>query len=191
MTGLLMWGEILDLGGDYWKQRKAENPSDLNVDHQPLEARDSLDLEQRLVHDTVIGRFLTQDYSQLLLHVDGGGQECRRRRGGLPDDKAGNLAKHVPQLGLCNGARGTVYDIAWAPGASLMQDQPCVIMMEFDKYSGPAFLTTTDGREIVPILRRKAHFPGKNCFDGREIHAAVHFDGFISGLNARNDRTQC
>lgn len=84
-----------------------------------------------------------------------------------PDDKAGNLAKQVPvcigarlmltcnlwqQVGLCNGARGTVYDIGWAPGADPVRDQPCVIMMEFDKYTGPAFLTTTDGRKIVPIL---------------------------------------
>ena len=84
-----------------------------------------------------------------------------------PDDKAGNLAKQIPvcigarlmltsnlwqPVGLCNGARGTVYDIAWAPGADPMQDPPCVIMMEFDKYTGPVFLTTTDGRKIVPIL---------------------------------------
>ncbi|KHO00508.1 ATP-dependent DNA helicase PIF1 [Metarhizium album ARSEF 1941] len=84
-----------------------------------------------------------------------------------PDDKAGNLAKHVPvcigarlmltcnlwqQVGLCNGARGTVYDIGWAPGADPVRDQPCVIMMGFDKYTGPAFLTTADGRKIVPIL---------------------------------------
>ena len=49
-----------------------------------------------------------------------------------PDDKAGNLAKQIPicigsrlmltsnlwqPVGLCNGARGTVYDIGWAPGA--------------------------------------------------------------------------
>ncbi|KGQ02733.1 DNA repair and recombination protein PIF1 [Beauveria bassiana D1-5] len=84
-----------------------------------------------------------------------------------PDDKAGNLAKHVPvcigarlmltcnlwqQVGLCNGARGTVYDMAWAPGANPIRDQPCAIMIEFDKYTGPALLTTTDGRKIVPIL---------------------------------------
>ncbi|KJZ68757.1 hypothetical protein HIM_11855 [Hirsutella minnesotensis 3608] len=80
-----------------------------------------------------------------------------------PDDKAGNLAKQIPvcigarlmltsnlwqPVGLCNGARGTVYDIAWAPGADPMQDPPCVIMMEFDKYTGPVFLTTADGRKI-------------------------------------------
>jgi ATP-dependent exoDNAse (exonuclease V) alpha subunit len=84
-----------------------------------------------------------------------------------PDDKAGNLAKQIPMcigarlmltsnlwqpVGLCNGARGTVYDIGWAPGADPIQDPPCVIMMEFDKYSGPVLLTTPDGRKIVPIL---------------------------------------
>ncbi|KJZ69873.1 hypothetical protein HIM_10728 [Hirsutella minnesotensis 3608] len=37
------------LHGDFWKQRKAENPLHLDVDHQPLEARDSLNPEQRLV----------------------------------------------------------------------------------------------------------------------------------------------
>ncbi|KID81680.1 ATP-dependent DNA helicase PIF1 [Metarhizium guizhouense ARSEF 977] len=68
-----------------------------------------------------------------------------------PDDKAGNHRSRS-LFGLCNGARGTVYDIGWAPGADPVQDPPCVIMMEFDKYSGPVFLTTPDGRKIVPIL---------------------------------------
>ncbi|KAM4061206.1 PIF1-like helicase [Hirsutella rhossiliensis] len=45
------------LTGDYWKQRKAENPMSL----------------ERLVYDTVMDHFLTQHASQLLLHVDGGG----------------------------------------------------------------------------------------------------------------------
>ncbi|KID82373.1 ATP-dependent DNA helicase PIF1 [Metarhizium guizhouense ARSEF 977] len=373
------------LKGDYWKQRKAANRLGLDVDHQPLEARDSLNRDQRLVYDTVMDHFLTQESSQLLLHVDGGGgtgksylinllsahlqaaaagrgtpvwraaptgvagnqisgttlhsllhlpinkdfkplsptdmaqlqkklkdinyliideksmlglrqlswiddrlreafpsrneeffgslnillvgdffqlppvlqkplyydkEVVQRQRGddqkafrtaleelrllqlsveswkllsgrvqaklddqevarfanalrvyttkdrvneynhyhldrlgrpviqvkaknvGLgaaaaPDDKAGNLAKQIPicidarlmltsnlwqPVGLCNGARGTVYDIGWAPGADPVQDPPCVIMMEFDKYSGPVFLTTPDGRKIVPIL---------------------------------------
>ncbi|KAF5128332.1 ATP-dependent DNA helicase pif1 [Metarhizium anisopliae] len=61
------------LNGDYWKQRKAGNRPDLDVDHQPLEARDSLIREQRLVYDTVMDHFLTREPSQLLLHVDGGG----------------------------------------------------------------------------------------------------------------------
>ncbi|KAI8404628.1 hypothetical protein FOFC_16123 [Fusarium oxysporum] len=300
------------LNGDYWKQRKAENLLDLDVDDQPLEARDSLNPEQRLVYDTVMDHFLTQNPSQLLLHVDGGGgtgksylinllsahlqaatggrgtpvwraaptgkplyydkevqgveikgrnayrrfdktvflKVVQRQRGddqeafrtalgelrllqlskeswkllssrvqaklddrevarfvnalrvyatkdrvneynhyhldrlsrpaiqvtaknvgsgaaAAPDDKAGNLAKQIPiclgarlmltsnlwqPVGLCNGARGTVYDIGWAPGAEPIQDPPCVIMMEFDKYNGPVFLTTPDGKKIVPIL---------------------------------------
>ncbi|KAM4063188.1 PIF1-like helicase [Hirsutella rhossiliensis] len=61
------------LTGDYWKQRKAENPMSLEVDDQPLDARDSLNPEQRLVYDTVMDHFLTQHASQLLLHADGGG----------------------------------------------------------------------------------------------------------------------
>ncbi|KAM4067672.1 hypothetical protein HRG_001528 [Hirsutella rhossiliensis] len=93
-----------------------------------------------------------------------------------PDDKAGNLAKQVPvcigarlmltsnlwqQVGLCNGARGAVYHIAWAPGADPIQDQPvqpCVIMMEFDKYSGPVLLTTADGRKSIPARNSKSEF---------------------------------
>ncbi|KAF5128364.1 hypothetical protein E5D57_009303 [Metarhizium anisopliae] len=61
------------LKGDYWKQRKAANRLALDVDYQPLEARDSLNRDQRLVYDTVIDHFLTQESSQLLLHVDSGG----------------------------------------------------------------------------------------------------------------------
>ncbi|OAQ71916.2 ATP-dependent DNA helicase PIF1 [Pochonia chlamydosporia 170] len=61
------------LRGNYWKRRKAQSSFPLDVEHQPLEARDSLNPEQRLVYDTVMDHFLTQDRSQLLLHVDGGG----------------------------------------------------------------------------------------------------------------------
>ncbi|EXU95789.1 helitron helicase-like domain protein [Metarhizium robertsii] len=61
------------LNGDYWKQRKARNRLDLDVDHQPLEARDSLNRDQRLVYDEVMDHFLNQEPSHLLLHVDGGG----------------------------------------------------------------------------------------------------------------------
>ncbi|KID97287.1 ATP-dependent DNA helicase PIF1, partial [Metarhizium majus ARSEF 297] len=61
-------------------------------------------------------------------------------------------------VGLCNSARGTVYGIGWAPWADPVQGLPCGIMMEFDKYSGPVFLTTADGRKIVPILPVEGHF---------------------------------
>ncbi|EXU94457.1 PIF1-like helicase [Metarhizium robertsii] len=42
------------LNGDYWKQRKTRNRLDLDVDRQPLEARDSLNRHQRLVYDTIV-----------------------------------------------------------------------------------------------------------------------------------------
>ncbi|RSL76917.1 hypothetical protein CDV31_017353, partial [Fusarium ambrosium] len=54
--------------------------------------------------------------------------------------------------GLVNGAQGTVYDIGWAPSADTPRDAPCVIMMVMDKYTGPPYLTTDNGREVVPIL---------------------------------------
>ncbi|ORY67762.1 uncharacterized protein BCR38DRAFT_316498, partial [Pseudomassariella vexata] len=96
------------------------------------------------------------------------------------DDKAGNLAKQFPvcigarlmltynlwqAVGLCNGARGTVYDIGWAAEADPARDQPCVILIEFDKYSGPPFLTTPEGGKIVPILPVQRDFlvGAKNC----------------------------
>ncbi|KAJ2996088.1 hypothetical protein NUW58_g1082 [Xylaria curta] len=63
-----------------------------------------------------------------------------------PDNKAGNLAKQIPLgiFGLGDGARSTVYDIGRAPGANPNHDHPYVITMEFDKYSGPVFLTAPD-----------------------------------------------
>ncbi|KAJ6437024.1 hypothetical protein O9K51_10321 [Purpureocillium lavendulum] len=60
--------------------------------------------------------------------------------------------------GLVNGAQGTVYDIGWAPGADTHRDPPSVIMMVMDKYTGPSYLTTDDGREVVPILPVKRDF---------------------------------
>ncbi|KAI8416655.1 hypothetical protein FOFC_02968 [Fusarium oxysporum] len=77
-------------------------------------------------------------------------------------EQAGNLAGQFPvcigarlmltqniwqPAGLVNGAQGTVYDIGWAPGADAHRDPPSVIMMVMDKYTGPSYLTTDDGRE--------------------------------------------
>ncbi|XP_044720057.1 PIF1-like helicase domain-containing protein [Hirsutella rhossiliensis] len=73
-----------------------------------------------------------------------------------PDDKP---------VGLCNGARGTVYDIGWAPGVDPIQDPPCVIMMEFDKYSGPVFLTTPDGRKISQSITEDMVVTDLSCRD--------------------------
>ncbi|KJZ74108.1 hypothetical protein HIM_06354 [Hirsutella minnesotensis 3608] len=88
-------------------------------------------------------------------------------------EQAGNLASQFPvcigarlmltqniwhPTGLVNGAQGTVYDIGWAPGADTHRDPPCVIMMVMDKYTGPSYLTTDDGRKVVPILPVKPDF---------------------------------
>ncbi|KAF6525982.1 hypothetical protein HZS61_009026 [Fusarium oxysporum f. sp. conglutinans] len=73
-------------------------------------------------------------------------------------EQAGNLAGQFPPAGLVNGAQGTVYDIGWAPGADAHRDPPSVIMMVMDKYTGPSYLTTDDGREVVPILPVKRDF---------------------------------
>ncbi|KAI8710625.1 ATP-dependent DNA helicase [Fusarium sp. LHS14.1] len=54
--------------------------------------------------------------------------------------------------GLVNGAQGTIYDVAWNEGANPWQDPPDVIMVDFDNYDGPPYLTTDEGRKIVPIL---------------------------------------
>ncbi|EFZ04210.2 ATP-dependent DNA helicase PIF1 [Metarhizium robertsii ARSEF 23] len=54
--------------------------------------------------------------------------------------------------GLVNGAQGTVYDIAWSTGADPYKDPPAVIMVDFDSYDGPSYLTTNEGRTICPIF---------------------------------------
>ena len=88
-------------------------------------------------------------------------------------DQAGNLLNKIPICvgarvmltrnlwqphGLVNGAQGHVFDLGWAPGADWHTDSPCVIMVVFDRYSGPAFMTTDGGRPVVPILPVKTEF---------------------------------
>ncbi|KAM4060930.1 ATP-dependent DNA helicase PIF1 [Hirsutella rhossiliensis] len=87
--------------------------------------------------------------------------------GQAPSDNAGNLSNKFPvakgtrvmlttnlwqPAGLVNGALGTVYDIAWNAGADPLEDPPSVIMVDFDSYDGPPYLTTNEGRKISPIL---------------------------------------
>ncbi|KJZ69503.1 hypothetical protein HIM_11100 [Hirsutella minnesotensis 3608] len=69
--------EMVDLlgivQGDYWRQRIAQNPLHMDVEDLPLEVRDTLNLEQRIVYDTFVGYFQCGSEEQILLYVDGGG----------------------------------------------------------------------------------------------------------------------
>ncbi|KAF6521687.1 hypothetical protein HZS61_015945 [Fusarium oxysporum f. sp. conglutinans] len=59
--------------GDYWRQRIEQNRLYMDVEDMPLEVRDALNPEQRIVYDTFIGHFQCGSEEQILLHVDGGG----------------------------------------------------------------------------------------------------------------------
>lgn len=106
-------------------------------------------------------------------------------------EQAGNLVGQFPvcigarlmltqniwqPAGLVNGAQGTVYDIGWAPGADTLRDPPCVIMMVMDKYTGPPYLTTGDGREVVPITPvRRDFFLGTSACTRKQFPLIVSY----------------
>jgi ATP-dependent exoDNAse (exonuclease V) alpha subunit len=92
---------------------------------------------------------------------------------------AGNLVKQLPlcvgcrvmltrnlwtNVGLVDGARGTVHDISWKAGTDVLRDPPKVIMVVFDDYDGPAFTMPSgeplrrEGKMVVPILRVRQEF---------------------------------
>ncbi|KAG7403949.1 hypothetical protein Forpi1262_v018643 [Fusarium oxysporum f. sp. raphani] len=43
--------------GDYWRQRIEQDRLDMDVEDLPLEVRDTLNPEQRIVYDTFVGHF--------------------------------------------------------------------------------------------------------------------------------------
>ncbi|RKK21297.1 hypothetical protein BFJ66_g17640, partial [Fusarium oxysporum f. sp. cepae] len=55
--------------GDYWRQRIEQDRLDMDVEDLPLEVRDTLNPEQRIVYDTFVGHFQCGSEEQILLHV--------------------------------------------------------------------------------------------------------------------------
>ncbi|RYC77871.1 hypothetical protein BFJ63_vAg19255, partial [Fusarium oxysporum f. sp. narcissi] len=59
--------------GDYWRHFIEQHRLYMDVEDLPLDVRDTLNPEQRVVYDTFIGHFQSGSEEQILLHVDGGG----------------------------------------------------------------------------------------------------------------------
>jgi ATP-dependent exoDNAse (exonuclease V) alpha subunit len=85
-------------------------------------------------------------------------------------------------VGLVNGARGTVHDISWKEGADVLRDPPEVIMVAFDHYDGPAFTMPSgeplrrDGKLVVPILRVRQDFMvGTNSCSRAQVPLLVSY----------------
>ena len=61
------------INGKYWDRLKREHPVINKVKDIPLSARETLNKEQRLVYDTIMGHSQNSNAPPVLLHVDGGG----------------------------------------------------------------------------------------------------------------------
>ncbi|KAM4064139.1 ATP-dependent DNA helicase PIF1 [Hirsutella rhossiliensis] len=71
--------------------------------------------------------------------------------GQASSDSAGNLSNKFP---VAKGTRVMLTTNLWQPAGLVngAQDPPAVIMVDFDSYDGPPYLTTNEGRKISPIL---------------------------------------
>ncbi len=93
---------------------------------------------------------------------------------------ASNLHKKIPlvlgarviltenvwtDIGLVNGAIGTVHDFAWKQGADTKTELPFVVLVKFDQYSGPACFDDPALASVVPIFRSRRDFlrGNSNC----------------------------
>ena len=79
------------------------------------------------------------------------------------------------EVGLFNGALGTVFDIGWADGADPERDPPSVLLVVFDRYTGPLFTpdggvpcVDSQGQPAVPVLPERQDFTYKNNTCWRE-----------------------
>lgn len=115
-----------------------------------------------------------------LTHLEGLDKPCYQvvantgpKADGVEAADAGNLYKKIPlvvgarvmlteniwiDVGLVNGAIGTVHDIAWLAGANLRETVPLVVLIKFDCYNGLACFDDADLAGVVPIFRSKRDF---------------------------------
>ena len=109
---------------------------------------------------------MNETFPIALIKAEGTGTHSKSESG----DKAGGLVKtlylcrgakvmlstniNVP-YGLFNGSMGTVLDIVYTGGKDPTVSLPDVVMVEFHKYSGPAFIESHPKVvPIVPVLRK-------------------------------------
>ncbi|XP_044722188.1 PIF1-like helicase domain-containing protein [Hirsutella rhossiliensis] len=83
-------------------------------------------------------------------HGNGAGQ--------APSNNAGNLSNKFP---VAKGTRVMLTTNLWQSAGLVngAQDPPAVIMVDFDSYDGPPYLTTNEGRKISPHPASQAGLP--------------------------------
>ena len=55
-------------------------------------------------------------------------------------------------IGLVNGATGTIKDVVWKEGADIKKDLPQALLVAVNRYNGPTLFTGSDGKKVVPIF---------------------------------------
>ena len=55
-------------------------------------------------------------------------------------------------MGLVNGATGTIEDVVWKEGVDIKKDLPQALLVAVNRYNGPALFTNSNGKKVVPIF---------------------------------------
>jgi ATP-dependent DNA helicase PIF1 len=67
------------------------------------------------------------------------------------------------EVGLVNGAMGSIHDIAWDTGKDPTASLLSVIMVKFDEYKGPDFPGYEPGIVPVFLVTRSFEYKGSTC----------------------------